>query len=142
MSQEPTPTIDWLEARRLADQSIRMGRLILEAINASAPKLHRSDKMDAEKICAIIPAVARYYGYDVALLSNKTRTSELVWARHVAMFFCREFTAISSADVGKRFKRDHGSVLHGCYMVRTRCETEPRTAQQIEELRNQLHDLL
>lgn len=133
-----TPTVDWTEARRLADQSIRMGKLILDAINAQQPHRLISMKTNSELVDEIIAATAAAYEFTPAQLMTPTRTAELAWARQVSMYFCRELTNASSSDIGKKFKRDHGTVLHAVEVVQNRIDTEIRTQKFIEELRAQL----
>jgi len=144
MSQNTEPTVDWTEARRLAEQSIRMGKLIIEAINANQPRtLGRvSFSSTPEQLDLIINAAAKYLGYQPRELFSVTRTAQLAFNRHIVMFFCREMTKASAKTIARKFKCDHGTVLHAVKVVQDRCDTEPKTQALIADLRNHLLNLV
>ena len=51
-------------------------------------------------------------------LYSKSRTANIVVARHVAMYLCREITNNSLIFIGRHFgRRDHSTVIHACKMV-------------------------
>lgn len=60
-------------------------------------------------------ATARYYDVELVDLVGKGRSKEVVVARQVAMYLCRELTANSFPDIGQRFGgKDHSTVMHAC----------------------------
>ena len=134
-----TPTIDWAEAKRLAAQSEAMCKLILAAVNGAAAKSSSGSNQLPKKSAAKIPGmVATWFGFTRKELLQGGRPADLAWARQVAMYFCRELTLATMVDVGVIFGKDHTNVGHAMRVVNNRIETEPRTAQNIAELRTHL----
>ena len=131
-----TPTIDWAEAKRLAAQSETMCKLILAAVNGAAADANkRFPKKSAVKIPAV---VAAWFGFKVKEIKQGSRQADLAWARQVAIYFCRELTQVTNKDCGAIFGVDHSYTSKAVCVVANRIETEPRTAQDIAELRTHL----
>lgn len=69
--------------------------------------------------------VAEYYGIKLDDLKAKTRKKEIVTARQVAMYFCKEFTNHSLKSIGYHFGgRDHSTVIHAVQTVNDLMETD------------------
>ena len=65
-------------------------------------------------IDAVQSEVARQFGCHVSDLRGDKRTADIAYARHVAMYLCRELTEASLPQIGDRFGgRDHSTVLYG-----------------------------
>ena len=61
---------------------------------------------------------AEYYQVKVPQLKDKTRKREIVIARQVAMYFCKEYTSHSLKSIGHYFgNRDHSTVIHAIQTV-------------------------
>jgi chromosomal replication initiator protein len=72
------------------------------------------------------------------LLSTK-RGRQVVYARQVAMYLCRELTDLSLPAIAQRFGgRDHTTVLHAHRQVRTRMLTDSSTRDLVDKIREQL----
>ncbi|MFZ5376308.1 MAG: chromosomal replication initiator protein DnaA [Patescibacteria group bacterium] len=66
----------------------------------------------------LIKKVATHYGVKQSAIKGKSRTKDLVYARHVAMFLLRNELKMSLEEIGKWFSgRDHTSVLHAIQRV-------------------------
>jgi chromosomal replication initiator protein len=75
----------------------------------------------------------------VPALSSPKRGRQVVYARQVAMYLCRELTDLSLPAIGQRFGgRDHSTVLHACRQVRNRILTDPSTRELVENIITQL----
>jgi chromosomal replication initiator protein len=62
---------------------------------------------------AVQSEVARQFGCHVSDLRGDKRTAEIAYARHIAMYLCRQLTEASLPQIGDRFGgRDHSTVLH------------------------------
>ena len=73
----------------------------------------------------IVAKTAVSFGFSVADLKGPSRKSELVTARQVAMYLCREIINLSFPKIGKLFgDRDHTTVMHACNKVRRRLPTD------------------
>lgn len=74
----------------------------------------------------ITQVVADYYGIEQDTLCMKTRKREVVNARQIAMYFCKELTDMSLSTIGGRFgKYNHSTVLYA-----SKCITEQRDADK------------
>jgi hypothetical protein len=59
-------------------------------------------------------AVAHHYRVKPSDMSSDRRFTDVVWARQVAMFICKDLTQHSLPVIGRAFgKRDHTTILHG-----------------------------
>ena len=59
--------------------------------------------------------VADHYNVSTESLVGRKRTSNIAFARQVAMYLSRMLTDLSLSDIGANFgKRDHTTVIHGC----------------------------
>jgi chromosomal replication initiator protein len=81
-------------------------------------------------------AVADYYGIQVEELKDKTRKKEIVIARQVAMYFCKDFTNHSLKSIGYHFGgRDHSTVIHAIQTVNDIMETDTSFRNAVNELK-------
>ncbi|MFC5624435.1 chromosomal replication initiator protein DnaA [Algoriphagus winogradskyi] len=80
--------------------------------------------------------VSEYYGIAVDDLKAKTRKKEIVTARQVAMYFCKEFTNHSLKSIGYHFGgRDHSTVIHAVQTVNDIMETDSSFRNTVLELK-------
>ena len=81
-------------------------------------------------------SVADYYGIQVDELKDKTRKKEIVIARQVAMYFCKDFTNHSLKSIGYHFGgRDHSTVIHAIQTVNDIMETDTSFRNAVNELK-------
>jgi len=81
-------------------------------------------------------AVSEYYGIDIEDLKAKTRKKEIVVARQVSMYFCKEFTNHSLKSIGYHFGgRDHSTVIHAITTVNDIMETDSSFRNTVNELK-------
>ncbi len=114
-------------------ESIRVLEGALVKVVASASLLHETVTLELARDClkdysvgerplditaeAILRAVATHFALDPAALQGKSRRQEVVLARQVAMYLCRELMKQSYADIGNEFCRDHSTVIHACTKI-------------------------
>jgi chromosomal replication initiator protein len=60
----------------------------------------------------IMAQTAAYFGLTLEDLRGQSRSRVLVNARQIAMYLCRELTAMSLPEIGKEFSKDHTTVMH------------------------------
>ena len=65
----------------------------------------------------IISEVAKFHNLDPDVLKSPARHKGVADARQLAMYLIRKLTNLSLPDIGKEFKRDHATVLHGIKKV-------------------------
>ncbi|TXE02529.1 chromosomal replication initiator protein DnaA [Algoriphagus aquimarinus] len=81
-------------------------------------------------------SVSEYYGIALDDLKAKTRKKEIVTARQVAMYFCKEFTNHSLKSIGYHFGgRDHSTVIHAVQTVNDIMETDSSFRNSVLELK-------
>jgi chromosomal replication initiator protein len=79
--------------------------------------------------------VAAYFKIRVADLLSKRRNRSIARPRQIAMGLAKELTTHSLPEIGDAFGgRDHTTVLHACRRVKALRETEPRVAEDYNNL--------
>jgi chromosomal replication initiator protein len=87
----------------------------------------------------IVRLVCDYFDIEENLVRDKTRKREVVQARQVAMFFCKQLTQHSLKSIGLNFGgRDHSTVIHGVQSVEDQIETDHKFRETIEEIRHRI----
>jgi chromosomal replication initiator protein len=62
--------------------------------------------------------VCNHLGLEVSTICQPTRRRELVNARQIAMYFIKQYTQLSLAEIGEYFPHgDHATVLHSVRKV-------------------------
>ena len=102
------------------------GALAFRVVDAFAP------------ISRIQAEVAHYYGLALPAMLSDRRDSHLARARQMAMFLARETTPQSIPAIGKRFNRDHSTVMHAIKAVKQRVAYDAEYARDAEVLRARL----
>jgi chromosomal replication initiator protein len=83
--------------------------------------------------------VCEYFSIEEDLVRAKTRKREVVQARQVAMFFCKQLTQHSLKTIGLHFGgRDHSTVIHANQSVENQIDTDPKFREMIEEIRHKI----
>lgn len=105
-----------------------------------------SDVIDGEPralgIDQIQTIVAERFGIQVSQMCSKTRTRDVVAARHTAMYFAKERTTHSLKSIGLRFGgRDHSTVIHACNAVSDRVDVDAEFAAMVDEVRGAIDRL-
>lgn len=86
----------------------------------------------------IIEKVTMYYETDMTTINVRSREWNLRKTRQVCIFFLREFTNLSSGQIGAFFNRDHATVLHAVKTVGNEIDTDKAYSHEITEIRAQL----
>ncbi len=87
------------------------------------------------KIPMIQALVAGHFSLTVDELISKRRGAAIARARHVAMYLCRVSTAHSLGYIGRRFGRDHTTVMHSVRKVGLLIAGDAAFAREVEELK-------
>jgi chromosomal replication initiator protein len=83
--------------------------------------------------------VCEYFDIAEDLVRAKTRKREVVQARQVAMYFCKQLTQHSLKTIGLHFGgRDHSTVIHANQSVGNQMDTDPKFKEMIEEITNKI----
>lgn len=87
----------------------------------------------------IIRAVATMFEVNPAQLASESRLPTVNEARQVACFLLRKRTTEKLETIGKRFNRDHTTVVHAVQHIDRRVMTEGFLAGQISLIEKQLN---
>ena len=80
-------------------------------------------------VAAIQKEVEHYYQVSHADLIGTKRTRNIAYARHVAIYLCRQMLDIPYGDIGKKFNRDHSTVMHSVEKI----EEDMREKRELQE---------
>jgi chromosomal replication initiator protein len=93
--------------------SITHGDVTLELAREALKDILPKPYTQPITIEAVQSEVARQFGCHVSDLRGDKRTADVAYARHIAMYLCRQLTESSLPQIGDRFGgRDHSTVLH------------------------------
>ena len=94
----------------------------------------------------IIQQVADYYHIEVFELISTIRMKEIVKARHIAIYFCKQFSNMSLCRIGMYFKGrgykayDHTTVIYAIKQVLNQMDVYPAYRGEIDEIENIIKD--
>ena len=84
--------------------------------------------------------VCDYFDLPIELLKSKTRKREVVQARQIAMYFAKQLTRSSLANIGSYCGgKDHATVLHACRTVNNLMETDKDFKGYVDQLEKKLN---
>jgi len=87
----------------------------------------------------IMAQTASYFDITIEDLCGGSRTQQLVNARQIAMYLCRELTDLSLPKIGQQFGgRDHTTVMHANKKINTSMGERRSTFNQVTELTNRI----
>ena len=93
-------------------------------------------RLSLNQICRVTSKISKITEKQ---LIGKTRKMEVVNARHIAMYLCRELTGGSLHSIGIHFgKRDHSTVIHACRTIEEKINKDSGFANTVETIKNQL----
>lgn len=82
----------------------------------------------------IVETIANHFNISERILRARTRKGEIIIARHLCMYFCRELTSLSLSEIGLIFNRDHATVLSAVKSVNNQKDTDRKYLRLCEEL--------
>ncbi|WP_122815914.1 chromosomal replication initiator protein DnaA [Nocardioides pantholopis] len=87
----------------------------------------------------IIAQTAAYFGLSIEELTGPSRGRHLVMARQIAMYLCRELTALSLPKIGAQFgNRDHTTVMYADRKINQLLAERRAVFNQVSELTNRV----
>lgn len=109
-------------------------KLVDEYLRSLTPSLNRRVAVEE-----VIRVVGDHYGYRPTDIRGKRRFQQLVHARHMAMYLCRELTNQPYAYIGKAFKdRHHTTVKAACVKMGGLMQQKPDARAEYCHLRRKL----
>ena len=86
----------------------------------------------------IMAQTAAFSEFSIEELTGISRTRDLVLARQIAMYLCRELTQESLPDIGRKFSRDHTTVMHAERKIGKLMKEKHAVYNQVTELTNRI----
>ena len=110
------------------------------ALEAFADTYHQEKEKKELTVDLIKKTVADYYNLTVAQINSKSRTSNIIIARHIAMYLVRNLIKdISFIQIGHEFGgRDHSTVMKACDKVTKNMKKDMNYKKAIDELKSKL----
>jgi chromosomal replication initiator protein len=127
---------------RLAAKSSLTGRPVDIAfaraeVSAALPNL-RATTMSVEDIQR---AVCHHFHLRSIDLTSKDRHKSIAFARHVAMYLCKQRLKCSFPEIGRAFgNRDHTTVMSAVRKIEAQRDSDPQVRAHIEALERKLAD--
>ena len=86
-------------------------------------------------------AVAQFFKVNVIDLQSSKRSHDIAWARHVAIYLCREKLDIPYASIGKEFgKRDHTTIMSSYNTIKNALRTNRELQEQLEWIEKRIFE--
>ena len=83
--------------------------------------------------------VCEYFDIPLEKIQSKTRKREIVQARQLALYFSKNFTKSSLANIGSKCgNKDHATVLHACKTVKNLADNDKSFRKYVDELENMI----
>lgn len=125
---------------RLAASSATEG----QAITMASAQTWLADMMRAHNPRVSVERIKRYITQRYHLkpddLESASRRSEIVRPRQLAFYVARKMTGKSFPDLGRHFRRDHSTILHGYEKIVALKETNPEIAAELDAIIRALRD--
>ena len=87
----------------------------------------------------IIDVVAEHFSVSPEDIASIKRTADLVQARQIVMYFCREMTTNSLQNIAKAIgKKDHTTVLHGIKTITKEMENNEELKNKVDIIRKKI----
>ena len=83
----------------------------------------------------------RFFKVSHADLIGKKRTRNITHARHVTIYLCRELLDIPYEDIGKKFNRDHSTVMYSVRIVEEKMKENRVMREEVETLRQLIREI-
>ncbi|KAI4451048.1 Chromosomal replication initiator protein DnaA [Eubacterium plexicaudatum ASF492] len=88
----------------------------------------------------IIEIVAEHFQKTPQQLISKSRSSDIVRPRQIAMYLCKNMTGSSLAGIGEILGgRDHSTIIHGIEKIEAEYQSNESTQNLIETIRKKIN---
>jgi chromosomal replication initiator protein len=122
----------------VAQSSLNKKAITLELAKQMIDKIVKNTAREIS-IDYIQKIVCDYFALPIDLLKSSTRKREVVQARQITMFFAKNFTKSSLANIGMQCGgKDHATVLHACKTLNNLIDTDKRFKGFITELEKKI----
>lgn len=92
-------------------------------------------------IADIQKEVETFYKVSHADLVGKKRSRNIIYARQIAIYLCRQMLDLPFNDIGKKFNRDHSTVMYSVTNVEEKMKENRELREELETLRQIIHEM-
>ena len=133
---EPAPAVV-SEAPKIDEQiAEQIYEPIRDWLHLASPS--RDGLFPATLISHIKKIVAREFKMEVLEMISERRNKEAIIPRHVAMYLCRTISPLSYPSIGRKFHRDHTTIMSGVKMTLKRMIADKDLCQRVALLQCKL----
>ena len=87
----------------------------------------------------ILSTIASYYNLSISQITGKIKTSNIAFARHIAIYLIRDMLNLSFKKIGDLFsKRDHSTIMHSVEKVEKMLKDDPQVQTVLKELKKRI----
>lgn len=127
--------------KKVGYYNFNFGREITRDIVQSVLKDHFPDKNNKRiEISFIQREVEKRYGISHDEMVGKKRERRINNPRQIAMYLSREMTTASYPDIGKKFNRDHSTIMHGVENIEEQISKSPSFYNEIRSLTESIRE--
>lgn len=72
---------------------------------------------------------------------GKKRTRNIIYARQIAMYLSRQMLEMPFNDIGKKFNRDHSTVMYSVTNVEEKMKESRELQEEIEALKQIIREI-
>ena len=99
-----------------------------------------ASEITVEEIIRKVSALTNISESDIA---GKSRRAEIVEARQISIYLCRDVLGTSLASIGMHFSgRDHTTVLHACKVIKEKKKKDKRVSGIVADIKSELSIVL
>ena len=92
-------------------------------------------------IADIQKEVENFYKVSHADLVGKKRTRNIIYARQIAIYLCRQMLDLPFNDIGKKFNRDHSTVMYSVTNVEEKMKESRELREELETLKQLIREI-
>ena len=92
-------------------------------------------------IADIQKEVETFYKVSHADLVGKKRTRNIIYARQIAIYLSRQMLDLPFNDIGKKFNRDHSTVMYSVTNVEEKMKENRELREELEALRGLINEM-
>lgn len=94
--------------------------------------------MNRQHPAYIEQVVCTYLEVHPKTLGGVKRTRDIVFARQVIMFLIRRYSTLSLMNIGKRYNKDHTTVIHSLRTINNLMDTDPVVRSKVRHLESEI----
>lgn len=132
--QEPAPIVPL----STFDLETRIAELEAEVAHLRGDRTYVDTVYKTPTIEAVQRKVCQFYKISIIELLSPRKQSDIVYARQIAMYLSRKLTMKGFPQIGRKFRRDHSTVVHATQRVEQLKQTDLRMASDLDALAQEI----